>query len=121
MSLRDKILESTDIASEMVEVPEWGVTVEVRGMSGADRAQIFEAIAGEGGDVKASALYAETVIATAYDPDTGAAIFEPGDMTALLQKSAQAIDRLAKVGLRLSGMEGQESQDAAGKSVPEES
>lgn len=120
MSLRDKILEAPDIASEMVEVPEWGVTVEVRGMSGADRARIFDTIAKDG-EVKASALYVETVIATAHDPETGAPIFEPSDITALMQKSAQAIDRLAKVGLRLSGMEGEASQDVAGKSVSEES
>lgn len=120
MSLRDKILQAPDIASELVEVPEWGVTVEVRGMSGADRARIFDTIASDG-EVKASALYVETVIATAYDPETGAAIFEPSDITSLMQKSAQAIDRLAKVGLRLSGMEGEASQDVAGKSVSEES
>lgn len=120
MSLRDKILQATDIASEMVEIPEWGVTVEVRGMSGADRARIFEAVA-DGGEVKASMLYAETVIATAYDPETGAHVFEESDVTALMQKSAQAIDRLAKVGLRLSGMEGEASTDAAGKRFPEES
>lgn len=120
MSLRDKILQAPDIASEMVEVPEWDVTVEVRGMSGADRARIFEAVT-EGGEIKASMLYAETVIATAYDPETGAPVFDESDVSALMQKSAQAIDRLAKVGLRLSGMEGEASTDAAGKRFPEES
>lgn len=120
MSLRDKILQATDIATEMVEIPEWNVVVEVRGMSGADRARIFEVVT-ENGEIKAGSLYAETVIATSYDPETGAHIFNPDDVTALMQKSAQAIDRLAKVGLRLSGMEGEGSQDAAGKSVSEES
>jgi len=120
VSLRDKILEASDIATEMVEVPEWDVTIEMRGMSGADRARIFEAVS-DNGDVKASLLFAETVIATAYDPETGAPIFDSNDVTALMQKSAQAIDRLAKVGLRLSGMEGEASTDAAGKRFPEES
>lgn len=121
MSLRDKILEAKDIQTEMVEVPEWDVTLEVRGMSGADRALIYEALSSDGGDINAAELFAETVIATAYDPETGARVFEKGDKTALMEKSAQAVDRAAKVGLRLSGMEGEASQDAAGKSVPTES
>jgi hypothetical protein len=122
VSLRDKILEAKDIQVEMVEIPEWDVTVEVRGMSGADRALIYSALSSEGGgDINAAELFAETVIATAYDPETGARVFEPGDKTALMEKSAQAVDRVAKVGLRLSGMEGEASQDAAGKSVSSES
>jgi hypothetical protein len=120
VSMREKILQASDIQTEMVEVPEWDVTIEVRGMSGADRARIFEALSADG-DVKASLLFAETVIATAYDPETGAPIFDADDVTALMQKSAQVIDRLAKVGLRLSGMEGEASTDAAGKRFPEES
>lgn len=121
MSLRDKIFDAKDIQIEMVEIPEWDVTVEVRGMSGADRALIYSALSSDGGDINAAELFAETVIATAYDPETGARIFEPGDKTALMEKSAQAVDRVAKAGLRLSGMEGETSQDAAGKSVSSES
>lgn len=119
MSLRDKILQATDIQTELVEVPEWGVTVEVRGMSGADRARIFDAVS-KNGEVSAGDLYVETVIATAYDPETGAHVFDEKDKAALMEKSAQAIDRLSQVGLRLSGMD-KEAQDAAGKTFPSES
>ena len=121
MTTRDKIFQSDDIAVEIVEIPLWGVTVEVRGMSGEDRSRIFEALAADGGDIKPSKLYVEAAIASTYDIETGAPVFEPGDGPALLQKSAQAIDILAKAALRLSGMEGEASQDDAGKSVSEES
>ena len=120
MSLRDKILQSVDIPSEIVEVPEWSVKVEVRGMSGADRVRIFDIIAVDG-EVKAGNLYVETVLVTAYDPETGERVFDEADRIALMEKSAQAIDRIARVGLRLSGMEGEVSQDDAGKRFPEES
>lgn len=120
MSLRDKILQAPDIATEMVEVPEWGVTLEVRGMSGADRASIFERVTVDG-EVKAGLLYGETVLATTFDPETGERVFNATDLTALMEKSAQAIDRLAKVGLRLSAMEGEQSQDEAGARFPEAS
>lgn len=119
MSLRDQILQANDIQKELVEVPEWGVTVEVRGMSGADRARIFDTVSKDG-DVKAGELYVETVMATTFDPETGARLFDESDRTALMEKSAQAIDRLSEVGLRLSGMT-KDAQDAAGKRFPVES
>lgn len=119
MSLRDKILQANDIQKELVEVPEWGVTVEVRGMSGADRARIFDSVSKDG-EVKAGDLYVETVLATTFDPETGGRLFDESDRAALMEKSAQAIDRLSEVGLRLSGMT-KDAQDVAGKRFPEES
>jgi propanediol dehydratase large subunit len=88
-------------------------------MSGSDRARIYDSVS-DNGEIKAGDLYAETVIATSYDPETGERIFDESDKIALMEKSAQAIDILAKVGLRLSGM-GTEAQDEAGKSFLEES
>ncbi len=120
MSLRDKILAAEDIASEMVDVPEWGVKVEVRGMNGSDRSRILDAAAAAGTNgLSVGAMYVDTVIATAYDPETGLRVFSDSDRDSLLGKSASAIDRLAEVGMRLSGMS-VEAQDNAKKRFPEE-
>lgn len=120
VSLREKILAADDIASETVEVPEWGVTVEVRGMNGADRSRILEtAASSEDGKIGIGAMYVETVIASTYDPETGLRIFTDADRDDLMSKSASAIDRLATVGMRLSAMDGK-AADQAKVTFPEE-
>lgn len=120
MALRDKIFEARDIPTEAVEVPEWGVTVEVRGMTGADRSRLMDMAITESGDVDVKVIYPEIVISTAYDPETGERVFTDDDADALQSKSAQAIDRIAEVGMRLSGF-AKDSADKASKSVPDKS
>ena len=121
MSLREKILAAEDIQSEMVEVPEWGCTIEVRGMNGADRSRILEtAASSEDGKIGIGSMYVETVIASAYDPDTGERIFSQADRDVLMSKSASAIDRIATVGMRLSAMDAKAADDAK-VTFPEES
>jgi len=119
MSLRDKILAADDIQTELVDVPEWGVTVEVRGMSGHDRTRILEAASeGENG-LSVGRMYAETVIAATFDPETGERVFQPSDVDALLSKAAAPMDRIASVGMRLARMEAG-AADVAKKQFPEE-
>lgn len=114
MSLRDQILNSQDIQKESVTVPEWGATLEMRGMTGAERTRIMDLAMDSGGALNLQTVYPEIVISTAFDPETGEKVFSPEDRAALLSKSANALDRVALVGMRLSGFT-QESADAAGK------
>ena len=114
MSIRDQILAKQDIPSEMVDVPEWGVKVEVRGMTGAERTRIMDKATQNAGDVNLQFVYPEIVIATAFDPESGEQVFKPNDRDALLAKSATALDRIAAVGMRLSGFTA-ESADDLGK------
>jgi len=114
VSIRDQILAAQDIPSETVDVPEWGVKVEVRGMTGAERTRIMDLAMGNNGEVNLQFVYPEIVIATSFDPESGEQIFRPMDRDALLAKSANALDRIAAVGMRLSGFT-QDSVDKAGK------
>jgi hypothetical protein len=114
VSIRDQILAKQDIPSEMVDVPEWGVKVEVRGMTGAERTRIMDKATQNAGDVNLQFVYPEIVIATAFDPESGEQVFKPNDRDALLAKSATALDRIAAVGMRLSGFTA-ESADNLGK------
>lgn len=110
MSLRDQILNSNDIPKELVKVKEWGISIEVRGMTGAERTRILDLAQDEKG-MNLQMVYPEIVISTAFDADTGEKIFTPEDRTALLSKSANALDSLATVGMRLSGFLAETSND----------
>ena len=114
MSARDQILALNDIPSEIVDIPEWGVKVEVRGMTGAERMRIMDMATKNAGDFNLQFVYPEIVIATSFDAETGEQIFKPSDRDVLLAKSANALDRLGSVGMRLSGFTA-EAADAAGK------
>ena len=110
MSLRDQILNSNDIPKELVKVKEWNVEIEVRGMTGAERTRILD-LAQAGDGMNLQMVYPEIVISTAFDAETGEKIFNPEDRTALLSKSANALDALATVGMRLSGFLAETSND----------
>lgn len=117
--LRSKILAANDIRAELVEIPEWDVTVEVRSMTAADRARIIELAAAEDGRVGVGAMYMETVLVSVYDPESGERLFSDADRDAIMGKSAAAIDRLATIGMRLSGIDA-EAQDNAKRQFPGE-
>ncbi len=110
MSLRDQILNSNDIPRELVKVKEWNIEIEVRGMTGAERTRILD-LAQAGDGMNLQMVYPEIVISTAFDAETGEKIFNPEDRTALLSKSANALDALATVGMRLSGFLAETSND----------
>ena len=117
MSIRDQILNSNDIPKKLVKVKEWNVEVEVRGMTGAERTRILDLAQSDGG-MNLQMVYPEIVISTAFDAETGEKIFSPEDRTALLSKSANALDDLATVGMQLSGFLAETSNDL-GKDLSE--
>lgn len=92
MSLREQILAADGLRRVRVDMPEWGVAVWVRVMSGAERAEYETAAAKVGKDV--SAQYAHIVAATCCD-ETGARLFTETDVPELLKKGAPSLHRLA--------------------------
>jgi hypothetical protein len=114
-SLRDKILAAQDIPSEPVNIPEWGVDVVVRGMSAGERITLMQnAFDQTTQQVNMSIVYPDVVVACTFDPDSSEPVFTDADKPLILSKSSAAVERLANVGLRLSGI-GKDEQDAAGK------
>ena len=103
--LRAKILNADDVQSESVEVPEWGVTVSVRGMTGAERAHYLSATVDENGKPRFDRIYPEILIACTTDPETGEKVFEAADRDVLNGKGAAPTERIAKVAMRLSGID----------------
>ena len=110
--LRAKILAAKDIKSETVHIEEWDATVEVRGLTGAQLVAILDAskvkdVDGDGQPTErtdTNALTQAMILATTYDPETGGLVFEPTDADGLYQKSGNALNKIAKVALRMNGM-----------------
>ena len=102
-TLKDAILSVDDRKKEQVEIEEWGQTVEVRSLSGKERAQIMRMTVDKKGDVDTEKLYSVLLIKTLYDPESGELIFSDDDAPALLDKNAAVLKKLGRVAFQLSG------------------
>ena len=104
---RTQIQTASDIKTERVDVPEWGGYVIAKAMTGFEREQFEQMVAQPGADGKVQISYKQmritAVIACAVD-DNGAHIFTDADRDWLNNKSGAALDRVASVILRLSGI-----------------
>ena len=115
LSLRDRIASAEDIDVETIEVPRWGVTLEVRGMTGKSRSVFTELFASEDGTIDYEAMYPSLLIATCFDPETKEQVFTQDDAAMLNSKSGKALEDLAQVAMRLSGL-GKQAENDLGKS-----
>lgn len=89
---REQALATDDLPFTDVYVPEWGGTVRVRTLRGADRARLLEITAGAE-DGAPDDWIERLVVACACD-ENGEPLFEMADMQALNLKSAKALNRL---------------------------
>src|SRR5512138_38464 len=105
MSVRDVILKATSVPTEAVPLPELGITVSVRGMTGKER-DAFEAACFEGRGKKRQFnmqnVRARLVAACCVD-ESGQRVFADADAEALGNIRADVIDRLFGPAQRLSG------------------
>jgi len=120
MLTKDQILNVKDYQIEEVEVPEWGGSVFVRGLTGAERDE-YEAsmVQFQGSKIKSMEIRNIRARMAAYaicDAD-GNRVFSSSDVLALSKKSAAALDRIMTVAARLSGMTA-EDQESLRKNLP---
>lgn len=114
MSIRDRIIAAKDTASELVTIPEWEVTVEVRSMSGSARAVLVQDAANNDGKINFTKILPEIIVGCTFDPLTGERVFEATDTELLMEKSGQVLDKIVAVAMRLSGFN-DGAVDLAGK------
>lgn len=118
--IKQKIRAAQDLARELVEVPEWDVSIEVRSMSARQRAQfaaqIESAQRADGVVQRIESLWQVVLLTCCFDPESGDPIFEDSDIDWLVEeKSGIVIDRLANTCLEVSGLR-EKAIDDAGKS-----
>jgi len=103
---RETILAADDLGRELVNVPEWGGDVYVRGLTGKER-DAFEAgmidQRGKSQTVNLQNIRAKLAGLSICD-ESGKRIFTDADLAALAGKSAVALNRVFEVARRLSGL-----------------
>lgn len=113
---KDQILEASDLKSEAVEVPEWGGSVNVRTMTGADRDAFESSMVTKDADGNRkpdmSNLRAKLVALTVVD-DAGNRLFDVSDVDRLALKSAAALERVFVAAQKLNGLGAAAQEEAA--------
>jgi len=114
MSLsKEAILGIKDLQVQEVEVPEWGGSVYVRGLTGAER-DAFEASVveqrGKATKVNMVNMRAKLLVLTICDKD-GMPLFTHADIDELGKKSAVALQRLFDIASSLSGLSEKDAED----------
>jgi hypothetical protein len=112
---RKTILAAVDIETETVEVPEWGGSVKVRGLTGAGRDAWQESMLQGSGRSQKVRLAEATVrlVQLSVIDGTGNLLFKPEDIPALNKKSAAALNRIYEVAARLSGLTPEDVEEMA--------
>jgi hypothetical protein len=103
---RDQILIAPDIKTVEIDVPEWGGSVLVRGLTGAQRDKFEMSILEIRGNkriMKTEDIRAKLVALSIVD-DAGAVVFTDSDIRALSDKSAAALTRVFTIARTLSGL-----------------
>jgi len=113
---KEQIKSVSDLETLDVEVPEWGGTVRLKSLTGAERDR-FEAgvVQGQGRNttVNMQNLRAKLVAQSAIGED-GKPLFTEEDVKWLGEKSAKALNRLFNAAQQLSGLSESDVKELAG-------
>ena len=118
--LREKIQAADDSSTELYEIPDWDVIVEIRSISARARARFVAEIANPDGSTNVNdpdrieGMWWHVISQTCYDSDTGELVFEEGDQEWLFERNARVINDLANACMVASGLS-EAAVDEAGK------
>ena len=103
---KDQILSADDIKTQEVEVPEWGGSVNVRGMTAIQRDN-FE-LSHMNGKLK---NYRATVAARTICDENGVPLFSELEILKLAQKSSVALSRVYDIAMKLCGITSEDAEE----------
>lgn len=100
---RNAILQAQDLQTQDVDVPEWGGSVRVRSLTGAERETFGKALMGADGKPDLTG-YAAKLLALCIVDEAGASQFTEADVQVLQGKAASALERVFRAAEKLNGM-----------------
>jgi hypothetical protein len=122
---RDQILAVQDLEEKVVDVPEWGGQVLVRGLTGAQRdAYEKSMLEGKGKNREINMVNARAkLVAASIVGEDGKPLFSQNDVEALGKKSSKALNRIFEVATEISGIGEEELEELTknSESVPSDS
>jgi hypothetical protein len=96
---KEAILNCNDLPTDVVEVPQWGGSVKVRGMTAGERDRFEDMIRTRGMGALRGTLASMCIV----DED-GKRLFTDIEVAKLAEKSAEALDLVVEAASRLSGL-----------------
>lgn len=103
MNLRDAIKAKCDLKESTIRIDEWETDLLVRELSIGERGKIMDLHISE--DATNEDKVIATVIAGTYNFETGEKLFTAEDADWMVNKSSDALDKLYKAILKLSGVD----------------
>jgi hypothetical protein len=122
MLTREQILNAFDLKTEIVDVPEWSGSVNVKTMTGTER-DSFEQGVVQDGKTDLSNIRARFCSIVIVD-DEGKRLFSNSDIVALGNKSGKALGRVFDVGQKLNGFTKEDFEELSknsGTTLPDNS
>lgn len=108
---KEQILSAQDFKYEEVQIPEWGGTVRVRGLTAYERDELeVQAMEAQKNPDAAKNVRARLVVKCLVDAD-GNRLFKDSDADALGTKHGAILDKLFWVTQRLSALTAQDIED----------
>jgi len=115
-SIREIVREKSLVQERLVEIPEWGVKLLVRGATLLSRAECRAVFPDDPADTRplhTAKFAASMIIAHCFDPETKKPVFQAADLDWLAKDASPgAIDRILGVINELSGYTNNPVEDA---------
>lgn len=119
---KDQITAADDRKWEDVDVPEWGGTVRLLGMSGTERNAYQSSLVVLGHDGKPTRMnmtdQLAKLVARCLVGEDFERLFTDKEVRDLGAKNGAVLERLGEIAQRLSGLRKEDVEDAEGKSEP---
>ena len=111
---KDDIFKADDLPTKDMDIPEWGGTLTVRTLTGAER-DLFESAFVNQDKIDIRGIKARLIQLTVMNGD-GQPMFTKAYLQKINSKSASVIDRIFQVSQRLSGLTKEDVEELVGNS-----
>jgi len=114
---KEAILKADDLATEDVDVPEWGGAIRLRCLTGTERDEYEASVLvgkGKDRDINMANARARMIFLSAVDEENNRIFTAQKDVEALGKKNAAVLDRLFGVCQKLSGLRREDVDELTG-------